>query len=90
MIGILAVATYATVSACATIKRKESEEKKLLAGSFAVDKSWLVQFAKSSSSKFLLGGSLALITYWSGQDWGAYTTLVVMALDIVREKLEEI
>lgn len=87
MIAILSTAIYAAVSLGASYKNKR--RKNLMSSSYGINEDWLIKFAKSSSAKFLLGGSLAVIAFWSTQDWGAYTTIIVMFLDILRSKIEE-
>ena len=49
----------------------------------------LLSIGRSSLLKFFIGGAVAVLAYWSGLDWGTYTSIAITVFDIVSGKIED-
>ena len=54
------------------------------------NKDFYLTLARSSALKFLIGGGIAVLAYWSKLDWGMYSTIAITIFEIVGSKLENL
>jgi len=54
------------------------------------NKDFYLALARSSALKFLIGGGIAVLAYWSELDWGMYSTIAITLFEIIGSKLENL